>query len=224
MSLCVIRALRILAQGPGGVKWSLCSRLAAQTTLPGRCANNPATLDTGMRSRYINPMAQSYLVFNFGSNEEAAEQARRTIDRWKQAFRLDKKVMMKFERQKPEEDVASPVEQSGGGTASEPEPQTQKAGRSAAKKPAGQDRKTAGGDEPQEQTDERITLIVRLEFSDHEKLSHRRWLARIPTEEPFKDAHPKTIEHGDSEFAEIMERFQGGTGRAHGFSGSSSTP
>ena len=30
--------------------------------------------------------------------------------------------------------------------------------------------------------------FVRLDFSDHEKLSHReRWIDRIPTEAPFKD-------------------------------------
>ena len=208
-------------------KW----HLIAVRTKPGR-------LDTGMRSRYINNMAQSYLVFDFGSNEEAAERARRTIDRWKQAFRLDKKVMMKFERQKPEDDIEPAVERSGDGTASEAEPETRKAGRNAAEKSAsetagkvaGKDRKKASGEateeppeQPAEQTGERITLIVRLEFSDHEKLSHRRWLARIPAEEPFKDAQPKTVEHGDPEFAAVMERFQGGAGRAHGFTGSIGT-
>jgi hypothetical protein len=180
-------------------------------------------------------MAQSYLIFDFGSNEEAAEEARRTIDRWKQAFRLDKKVMTKFEREKP----GDAVEQAGDGTDSGAKPETRKARGDAAQKPAGEaaqkmagkERKKTGGEktheppeQPQEQIDERITLIVRLEFSDHEKLSHRRWLARIPTEEPFKNAHPKTVEHGDPEFAAVMERFQGGAGRAHGFSGSSGTP
>jgi hypothetical protein len=178
-------------------------------------------------------MAQSYLIFDFGSNEEAAEEARRTIDRWKQAFRLDKKLMTKFEREK----LGDAVEQAGDSTASDAQPKTSKAdaaqkpGGEAAKKMAGKDRKKTGGeetDEPPEQADEqieeRITLIVRLEFSDHEKLSHRRWLARIPTEEPFKKAQPKAVEHGDPEFAAVMERFQGGTGRAHGFSGSSGTP
>ena len=180
-------------------------------------------------------MAQSYLVFDFGSNEEAAEEARRTIDRWKQAFRLDKKLMTKFEREK----LGDAVEQAGEGTASDAKPETRKASGDAAqtpagkaaKKMAGKDRKKIGGEEtdeppeqPEEQIEERITLIVRLEFSDHEKLSHRRWLARIPSEEPFKNAQPKTVEHGDPEFAAVMERFQGGTGRAHGFSGSSGTP
>jgi hypothetical protein len=180
-------------------------------------------------------MAQSYLVFDFGSNEEAAEEARRTIDRWKQAFRLDKKLMTKFEREK----LGDSVEQAGEGTASDAKLETRKARGDADKKPAGEaakkmagkDRKKTGGEEtdeppeqPEEQIDEHITLIVRLEFSDHEKLSHRRWLARIPTEEPFKNAQPKTVEHGDPEFAAVMERFQGGTGRAHGFSGSSGTP
>lgn len=211
------------------------SRRAPEKMVTDCSEENRRRLDTGMRSRYINNMAQSYLVFDFGSNEEAAEQARRTIDRWKQAFRLDKKVMMKFERQKSEDDVEPAGEDTGDDTVSETEPKARTVGRNAAEKSAGKtaekvagnDRKKVGGEEtdgPGEQIDERITLIVRLEFSDHEKLSHRRWLARIPTEEPFKNAQPKTVEHGDPEFAAVMERFQGGTGRAHGFSGSSGTP
>ena len=37
-------------------------------------------------------MAYSFLIFDFGSNEEAAQQARHRIDGWKQGFRLDKKL------------------------------------------------------------------------------------------------------------------------------------
>jgi hypothetical protein len=71
-------------------------------------------------------------------------------------------------------------------------------------------------------TAERITLTVRLEFSDHERLSHQRWLARIPSEEPFKHAHPRVIESGNPEFAAVVEHFQGGAGRPHGFSSAKS--
>jgi hypothetical protein len=107
-------------------------------------------------------MAQSFLVFDFGSNEDAAQQARHRIDSWKQAFRLDKKLLLKFDRE----------EQKGDGSEGQ-----------------------------------RILLIVRLDFSDHEKLSQQRWLDRIPSEEPFKEAHPKLIRHGDEEFTPTAKRF-----------------
>src|SRR3989442_513882 len=47
-------------------------------------------------------MPQSYLIFDFGANEEAAQQARHRIEGWKQAFRLDKKLLLKFERSEVE--------------------------------------------------------------------------------------------------------------------------
>ena len=50
-------------------------------------------------------------------------------------------------------------------------------------------------------------LLVRLAFSDHEKLSHQRWLDRIPAEEPFKSAKLETVRMGDPEFPKIVELF-----------------
>ena len=107
-------------------------------------------------------MAQSFLIFDFGTDEEAAQEARHRIDRWKQAFRLDKKLLLKFDREEPEEEK-------GNG--------------------------------------QRIRMIVRLDFSDHEKLSQQRWLDRIPSEAPFKEAHPKLIRQSDDEFAPTTKRF-----------------
>ena len=43
-------------------------------------------------------MAHSFLIFDFGNNEESAQQARHRIEGWKQGFRLDKKLQVKFER------------------------------------------------------------------------------------------------------------------------------
>ena len=106
-------------------------------------------------------MAQSYLIFDFGVNEEAAQLARHRIEGWRQAFRLDKKMLLKFDRQAPE--------------------------------------KTNGG--------EKIRLLVRLDFSDHEKLSHQRWLDRIPGENPFKDASPEILNPGHEGFAKTAELF-----------------
>ncbi len=43
-------------------------------------------------------MAQSILIFDFGTNEDAAQQARLKVDAWQQGFRLGKKILLKFDR------------------------------------------------------------------------------------------------------------------------------
>src|SRR5215470_7473810 len=43
-------------------------------------------------------MAHIYMSFDFGTDEEKAQQARHKLDGWKQAFRLDKRLIYKFER------------------------------------------------------------------------------------------------------------------------------
>jgi hypothetical protein len=116
-------------------------------------------------------MAQTFLIFDFGSNEDAAQQARHTIDRWKQGFRLDKKMLLKFDRG-PSDDADD----------------------------AKDDKKGAAESRP-------IQLIVRLDFSDHERLSHQRWVDRLPGEALFKDAKPKVVRPGDADFAGTAERF-----------------
>jgi hypothetical protein len=106
-------------------------------------------------------MAQSYLIFDFAANEEAAQQARHRIEGWKQAFRLGEKLQLKFERKEPEKKNGP----------------------------------------------ERIRLIVRLDFSEHERLSHHRWLERIPSEAPFKEASPQVVRHGEADFDRTAELF-----------------
>jgi hypothetical protein len=106
-------------------------------------------------------MAQSYLIFDFGANEQAAQQARHKLEGWKQAFHLGEKVVFKFDRVEPE--------------------------------------KKDGG--------ERIRILVRLDFSEHEKLSFHRWLERIPSEEPFKSAAPEMQRAGEDGYAATVEKF-----------------
>jgi hypothetical protein len=115
-------------------------------------------------------MAHSFLIFDFGSNEEAAQQARHKVEGWKQGFRLGNKLMVKFDRgeEKPAGD----------------------AGKGEAAKKNG------------------VLMMVRLDFSDHEKLSHQRWLDRIPSEAPFRDARPKIFRQGDPEFPGAAGRFE----------------
>ncbi len=123
-------------------------------------------------------MPQSYLVFDFKTDETAAQQARHRLEAWRQAFRLGKKLELKFER-KPADNsgAASPKEKSSGEAEAEAEPR------------------------------EAIRLIVRLDFSDHERLSHHRWLERIPGEEPFKSAAKQVVRHGEEQFAATRELF-----------------
>ncbi|MCL4524804.1 MAG: hypothetical protein M1453_04645 [Acidobacteria bacterium] len=107
-------------------------------------------------------MAQSYLIFDFGANEQAAQQARHKLEGWKQAFRLGNKIVFKFDREPPE--------------------------------------KKNGG--------EQIRILVKLDFSDHEKLSLHRWLERIPAEEPFKSASLRVQRAGEDGYATTAERFE----------------
>src|SRR6266566_2360426 len=57
-------------------------------------------------------MAHSYIRFDFGTDEERAQEARHKLDGWRQAFRLDKKLQYKLDR--PESAVVE--------TVSKPEP------------------------------------------------------------------------------------------------------
>ena len=146
-------------------------------------------------------MAYSFLVFDFGGNEDAAQQARHRIDGWKQGFRLDKKLQLKFERMEPEakpdadSNASSEEEKSGAKAKANPKK------KSKSSDEAGQD---SGSNPP---APSEIHMIVRLDFSDHEKISHQRWLDRIPGEEPFKTARPKIVRTGDPEFEKTSELF-----------------
>jgi hypothetical protein len=150
-------------------------------------------------------MAQSFLVFDFGTNEELAQQARHKVDGWKQGFRLDKKLLLKFDRAEAAE---TPDKQETPETPdtedTEEEPTPQKGAKKSGKAAKSANAAKAKDKEPQE----KIQLIIRLDFSDHERLSHQRWLDRIPTEAPFKDARAKIIRHNDAEFAGTAERFE----------------
>jgi hypothetical protein len=120
-------------------------------------------------------MAQSILIFDFGTDEEAAQQARHKIESWTQAFRLGKKILLKFER----EEVGT------------------EDGEAA--KPSGE-KKKSHSKEGKTESSAHLRLLVRLDFSGHEKLTHQRWLDRIPTEEPFKSVKSEVVHHSDASF------------------------
>lgn len=44
-------------------------------------------------------MNASYLIFDFGGNEEAAQAARQRVEHWRHSFRLGNKITLKFERE-----------------------------------------------------------------------------------------------------------------------------
>jgi hypothetical protein len=39
-------------------------------------------------------------------------------------------------------------------------------------------------------------------------MTEERWLKRIPTEEPFKEAAPETVKPSDATFAEMEGKFE----------------
>ena len=150
----------------------------------------------------IHGMAYSFLIFDFGGDEDSAQQARHRIEGWRQGFRLDKKLQLKIERKDLEEKNDTGTETSSKN--SKPNPK--------AKSPSKAKAKSARAAEPEigsnPPTGSEIRMIVRLDFSDHEKLSHQRWLERIPTEEPFKTAKPKVIRPGGADFATTEALFE----------------
>ncbi|HEY4949547.1 MAG TPA: hypothetical protein VIH88_04360 [Candidatus Acidoferrales bacterium] len=130
-------------------------------------------------------MAHDFLIFDFGTNEEVAQQARHKVEGWTQGFRLGKKMLLKFEREAADD--------------------SQESGKSAGK-PAASKKKSATKSDASEPS-ANVRILVRLDFSDHEKLSLQRWLDRIPAEEPFKSAKTEIIRQGQPGFTETAELF-----------------
>ncbi len=148
-------------------------------------------LDLVAEGKQTEPMAHIYLLFEFAKDEEKAQQARHKLETWKQAFRLDKKLLYKVER------VAA-AEPDGDGKTAKAEKKTEKA--------KGKSKTPTETEEPAVTED--IRLLVRLGFSGHEKLSEERWLQRIPAEEPFRDASPVVVKPGEAKFEATEEQFE----------------
>ncbi|MGH9864387.1 MAG: hypothetical protein ACRD4H_03115 [Candidatus Acidiferrales bacterium] len=119
-------------------------------------------------------MAQTFLVFDFGTDEEAAQQARHRIDGWKQGFRLGNKLQFKFERESPVKDETE-----------------HKSNRKESESKEG----------------EPVRLLVRLDFSNHEKHLAQTWIDRIPADDAFKSVKGEVIRHNESAFEKTSELF-----------------
>jgi hypothetical protein len=132
-------------------------------------------------------MAHDFLIFDFGNDEETAQQARRKVDNWIQGFRLGKKMILKYEREDGANEAAESQE------------------KDAKPKSAAHKKKASGksGDD----SAANVRVLIRLDFSDHERLSHQRWLDRIPSEEPFKSKQAKIVRQNDPKFIETAELF-----------------
>lgn len=139
-------------------------------------------------------MAHIYMQFDFGADEEKAQQAWHKLEGWKQAFRLDQKLIFKFDREAAEE-----------------EPEGEAGDKQKLKSKAKKGNETAGDGGT-------VKLLLRLGFSGHEKITEQRWVDRIPSEEPFSSSSPQVIKQGQPEFAAIAERFEN-VDRAHGAAG-----
>lgn len=145
-------------------------------------------------------MAHTYLLFDFGTDEEKAQQARHKLEGWKQAFRLDKKLQYKLERAEDEAN-AEP------GPAHEAAETTSKAEKPKAKVKAKHKSKKMEVSEGAPPANGKVNLLVRLYFSGHEKLTEQRWLDRIPSEEPFSEASPRVVRQGEDQFDEVVKQF-----------------
>ncbi|HET6933140.1 MAG TPA: hypothetical protein VFI45_22635 [Candidatus Acidoferrum sp.] len=133
-------------------------------------------------------MPHIYMQFDFGKDEEKAQLARHKLETWKQAFRLDKKLLYNFERAADGDAAAEPA-------------------AAKSEKPKAKSKSKANEEHETPKSNETVKLLLRLGFSNHEKLSEQRWVDRIPVEEPFVAASPKVLKPGDAHFDEAEKQF-----------------
>jgi hypothetical protein len=143
------------------------------------------------------------MSFDFGTDEEKAQLARHKLEMWKQAFRLDKKLLYKFERSGTDGRSAAPVVEAK----NEKPEKAEKAGK-AAKSAKGKTKAAAPpASEKKVAVAGPVKLHLRLGFSAHEKMTEERLVKRIPAEEPFKDASPEVMHQGERGFDETAAVF-----------------
>jgi len=148
-------------------------------------------------------MAHMYFSFDFGTDEEKAQQARHKLEMWKQAFRLDKKMLYKFERRSDPETSS----EDGAGKSEEAEKAAKKRKAAKAGTAKSHGKKKEDVDEGGSPPAGNVKLYLRLAFSAHEKMTEQRLLKKIPSEEPFSELSPKAVKNEDAEFAELEAKF-----------------
>ena len=177
-------------------------------------------LDLPALASQTQSMAHTYLLFDFGSDEEKAQQARHKLESWKQAFRLDKKLLYKLDRAETEGmEAAAAADSEENAESAAPSSKSAKSspkssrGSKLAAKSQGKSKASKSGAKDEDESappasNGKVGLLVRLYFSGHEKLTEQRWLDRIPGEEPFKDASPRIIRQGEPQFDELVQQFE----------------
>jgi hypothetical protein len=147
-------------------------------------------------------MAHIYMSFDFGTDEEKAQQARHKLEMWKQAFRLDKKLLYKFERTGTEGEATQSEE---GGL--KPVVTTAKKDSTKAAKTGKSKSKTEDKESARASANGNVKLYLRFAFSGHEKMTQERLLKKFPSEEPFSEMPAETVKDGDAEFGEFETKF-----------------
>jgi hypothetical protein len=145
------------------------------------------------------PMAHIYMTFDFGTDEEKAQQARHKLEMWKQAFRLDKKLLYKFERDPGQGAASEQVLDNGEKPA--------KAAKSGKAEKSTKSKAKADVDKSATPPNGSVKLYLRFAFSGHEKMTEQRMLKKIPSEQPFKGLSAETVKEGESAFGDLEAKF-----------------
>src|SRR5258708_39611941 len=123
----------------------------------------PSNLDLAPGTSQTRIMAHSYIKLDFGTDEEKAQQARHKLDVWKQAFRLDKRLLCTLDR--PETDAGETVSKPE--PVEKPAPASQSTGKTAVSPKAKSSAKESepGAGKPASAPDGHVTLLVTVFFS-----------------------------------------------------------
>ena len=157
-------------------------------------------------------MAHIYMSFDFGTDEEKAQLARHKLEMWKQAFRLDKKMLYKFERTGLDgvsADVSSGDAEPGEAERKQKTAVGAKKGAAKAGK-SGKAAKSTEKAEPEKTAaaSGNIKLHLRLAIPAHERITEERFLQKFPAEELFSSASPVLVRQGLPGFAEADAVFE----------------
>src|SRR5437016_12357904 len=119
-------------------------------------------------------MAHSYIRFDFGTDEEKAQQARHKLDGWRQAFRLDKKLQYKLDR--PDSaGVETQTKPEPAAKAAPPEKSKGKASEKTKGKAASTKLSAPATENPAAAANGRVGLLISLYVSPYVKPSVQRW-------------------------------------------------
>jgi hypothetical protein len=154
-------------------------------------------------------MPESLMVFDFGTNEDAAQHARHRLEGWRQAFRLGDRIQFKFERivAEPAAEAAPPAEAAAEDAGDKKKPKAKSAKAKTTKKKKKEAAAAAEPATPAAAPADHLRLLVRLAFPNHEKLTYQRWFDRIPAEPLFESAEKQVLRPGKDDYDATKELF-----------------